>query len=74
MTSLFRPKTQPPPELPEPKVVRMPTETDPDILAAGQRTRKAALARKGRLSTILTDTLAGAGADNYGMRQRLGGG
>ena len=76
MSSLFRPKTPaPPPPLPEPRAVRMPTETDPSVLAAGQRTRKAALARKGRLSTILTDTLAGGGmgAGNYDT-QRLGGG
>lgn len=44
-----------PATLPTPKPTRMPTETDPDILAAAQRTRKAALARRGRLSTIMTD-------------------
>ena len=44
------------PKLPEPpKPVRMPNETDPDVLAAAQRTRAAAMKRKGRLSTILTD-------------------
>lgn len=41
--------------LPKPKITRMPTETDPSVLAAAQRTRRAALARKGRLSTIMTD-------------------
>jgi hypothetical protein len=35
----------------------MPSQTDPEILEAGRRTRASALARKGRLSTILTDTL-----------------
>jgi hypothetical protein len=34
---------------------RMPTPTDPDILAAGRRSRQAALRRRGRQSTILTD-------------------
>lgn len=38
-----------------PKPVRMPTQDDPDVLAAAQRTRAAALSRTGRLSTILTD-------------------
>ena len=40
---------------PAPRVTRMPTETDPSILAAAQRTRRAAMSRSGRLSTILTD-------------------
>lgn len=52
MSSLLSPKVKPPPQ---PKKVRMPTETDPDVLAAAQRTRANALKRKGRLSTILTD-------------------
>jgi hypothetical protein len=44
------------PKQPEaPKPIRMPTQEDPEMLAAAQRTRQAALARKGRLSTILTD-------------------
>lgn len=38
-----------------PKTIRMPTEQDPDVLAAAQRTKNAALQRSGRLSTILTD-------------------
>ena len=41
--------------LPVPKVTRMPTATDPSILAAAQRTRAAAMRRSGRMSTILTD-------------------
>lgn len=40
---------------PAPKPIRMPTETDPAVLAAAERTRAAALQRQGRLSTILTD-------------------
>ena len=57
MAGLFsRPQQQP---LPEPKPVRMPSITDPDILAAAQRTRKAAMKRTGRLSTILTENTAG---------------
>ena len=43
--------------LPKPKVVRMPTETDPSILEASKRARSAALKRTGRFSTILTDHL-----------------
>lgn len=44
------------PKMPEPaKPTRMPVETDPSVLAAGQRARDEALRRKGRLSTILTD-------------------
>lgn len=43
--------------LPKPKVVRMPTETDPSIVNAAQRARSMALKRTGRLSTILTDQL-----------------
>lgn len=46
-------------ELPKPRVKRMPTESDPSMLAAAQRTRKAAMQRAGRLSTILTDQSAG---------------
>jgi hypothetical protein len=42
-------------EPPKPRVIRQPTETDPSILAAAQRTRRSALSRRGRLSTILTD-------------------
>jgi hypothetical protein len=38
-----------------PKPVRMPNQTDPEVLAAAQRTRAATMARSGRLSTILTD-------------------
>ena len=52
MGSLFSPKV-PKPEAPKP--VRMPTETDPDVLAAAQRTRDNAMRRMGRQSTILTD-------------------
>lgn len=45
------------PDMPEPQTVRMPTETDPAILAAGERAKGAARKRKGRQSTILTDSL-----------------
>ena len=58
MSSLFSgPKLPPAPEAPKP--VRMPDETDPSLVAAGKRTRDSALRRKGRLSTILTDSLQG---------------
>ena len=64
MVGKLFPKT---PQMPEPpKPTRMPVETDPDVIAAGMRTREAALKRKGRLSTILTDTLKDVGgADTY---------
>lgn len=52
--------------LPKPKVVRMPTDSDPSILAAAQRTRKAAMQRSGRLSTIMTDNLSGTDIGSSG--------
>ncbi len=53
--------------LPTPRVTRMPTETDPNILAAAQRTRRAAMQRQGRMSTILTDNSAiGSSGQNLG--------
>lgn len=39
-----------------PKKVRMPVETDPEIEAAASRNREAAMRRRGRQSTILTDS------------------
>lgn len=60
MASFLSPKVKPPPQ---PAKVRMPTETDPGVLAAAQRTRANALRRKGRQSTILTDqTLSTVGS------------
>lgn len=51
MSSLFgKPKLPPPP-----KPVRMPTATDPEMMAAAQRARERALNRAGRQSTIMTD-------------------
>lgn len=57
-----------PAALPRPRVTRMPTETDPSILAAAQRTRRAAMQRQGRLSTILTDSdsMVGSSGQNLG--------
>jgi len=55
MTNLFKPRLPSPQAMPEPRVVRMPTETDPSVLAAAQRTRDAAMKRRGRMSTIMTD-------------------
>ena len=58
MGEWFKPKM---PALPDaPKPVRMPTETDPDIIAAGRR--EAELRKNGRLSTMKTtktQTIAG---------------
>jgi hypothetical protein len=52
---------------------RMPLMTDPDILAAAQRTRAAALKRTGRLSTILTDqTKAATGTVTAPTSDKLG--
>jgi hypothetical protein len=42
-------------KLPEVKQTRMPRETDPTILEAAKRTRSAAMQRRGRMSTIMTD-------------------
>lgn len=65
MGSLFSPKI---PKPADPKPVRMPTETDPAVVAAAQRTRAEAMRRKGRMSTILTDGLRSVGSSG----QKLG--
>ena len=54
---------------PPPPVVRMPSATDPSVLAAGERARLAAQRRTGRLSTILSDGLQAA----TGSSGKLGG-
>jgi hypothetical protein len=59
-------KTPKPPAAPKP--VRMPVETDPAVLQAGQRTRQAAMQRQGRMSTILTDSTRATGSSG----QKLG--
>lgn len=59
-------KTPKPP--PAPKPVRMAVETDPDVVAAGNRTRLAALNRSNRLSTIMTDSLR----NTVGSGRKLG--
>lgn len=50
---------------PRPRVVRMPTSSDPSVLAAGTRARQNLQRGRGRLSTILTDmtrgTMTGSG-------------
>ncbi len=53
MSSMFSPKI-PKPEAVKP--VRMPTEQDPNVLAAAQRTRENVMKRMGRQSTIMTDS------------------
>jgi hypothetical protein len=68
MTNMFKPKMPAPQALPEPKVVRMPTEMDPSVLAAATRTREAAMKRRGRMSTIMTDSLQDIGSSG----QKLG--
>ncbi len=55
MTTLFGKR----PKIEKPKVVRMPNQNDPEILAAGDRAKRAARSRTGRQSTILTDALRG---------------
>ena len=71
MAKMFKPETPsmaaPPPLAPPtpeeaPVFKRMPVMSDPSIMAAGQRTREAAMKRKGRLSTILTDNLRDIGS------------
>jgi hypothetical protein len=69
MTALFGGGDVKQPEPTSPKTIRMPTQDDPDVLAAAQRTRQAALARTGRLSTILTDQTK---ATTGGTSQKLG--
>jgi hypothetical protein len=39
----------------KPKPVRMPVDDDPAMLEAARRTRKSAMQRRGRASTIMTD-------------------
>ena len=46
------------PKVQQPKPIRMPVETDAEVIAAGQRTRANAMRRQGRLSTIMTDQTA----------------
>lgn len=58
MGGLFSPKIKQPSA---PKPVRMPTEQDPEVLAAAQRTKQAAMQRAGRMSTILTDMTGSSG-------------
>lgn len=52
------------PKLPTPKVVRLPTETDPSIVAAGRRTMAEALKRSGRRATMKTDRTRGIAGIN----------
>ena len=58
----------PPPKMPEPKVTRMPAETDPSIVAAGKRTREKYMRRKGRLSTIMTDNIGSSVVGSSGKQ------
>lgn len=52
-----------------PKPVRMPFEQDPEVLAAGERAKRGAVSRSGRMSTIMTDQTAAIGSSG----QKLGG-
>lgn len=67
MTNMFKPKLPPPsaaPEMPEiktPRPLRMPNDNDASVVEAGRRTRAAALGRRGRQSTILTDAIGSSG-------------
>lgn len=49
------------PAAPAVKPVRMPTMDDPTVVAAADRARSAALKRKGRLSTIMSDRTKSVG-------------
>ena len=71
MSGLFsKPKIPPLPEPPEPpanpRPKRMPFEQDPEVAAAGKRTRTAATRRRGRLSTILTDRTSSSSGQKLG--------
>ena len=60
MTNLFKPKMPamqagPTIEMPEPSRTRIPRETDPDMMGAASLSRRKAMRRRGRLSTIMTD-------------------
>ena len=67
MGALFKTPDVKIPDEQRPRPVRMPTETDPDVLAAAKRARQAAMQRRGRLSTILTDqTMATTGSQKLG--------
>ena len=75
MANMFKPKvpTPPAPQVTTvtqevPKSVRMPFEQDPEVIAAGKRTREKAMRRSGRQSTILTDQAASGSSG-----QKLGG-
>lgn len=67
MTAMFGGQKAQEPQTP--RTIRMPTQDDPDVLAAAQRTRAAAMSRTGRLSTILTDQTK---ATTGGTGQKLG--
>lgn len=60
MGGLFKtPKVQQPEQ---PRKVRMPVQEDPAIAEAAERTKQAAIMRRGRQSTVLTNqTIAGTG-------------
>ena len=80
MSSIFSKAPPAPPPLPDTSAleaqmsqrrqVRMPSENDRTLMEAAQRRRKAASARQGRLSTILTDQARGIVGSNG---QSLGG-
>ena len=56
MSGLLRSKAETRvPEERRPRPVRLPTQDDPEALAASRRARQAAAQRRGRLSTILSD-------------------
>lgn len=58
MSGLFgKASAQPMPELPKPKPVRMPVERDQSFLDSARRAREAFMRRRGRQSTILSDSL-----------------
>jgi hypothetical protein len=67
MANMFKQPAMP--KIEPPKTVRMPTATDPEVIAAATRTRSAALQRQGRQSTIMTDmtrTASGSSGQKLG--------
>lgn len=57
---------------PQPKPVRMPDPEDPEVDAAEDRTRRLAMARSGRASTVLSNPTGGSGGNQSYKNSLLG--
>lgn len=56
-----------PAAMPDVKTIRMPTRTDPNILAAGNRAKGTAGKKGGRDSTMLSDMIRGVNGSQGGL-------